>query len=66
MQDTANIRIDASRLPLNLPRTHCLPLVDADVGSVRVLRRHLPEGIFDDDRGIVFIVHHFLEAACHY
>ena len=34
--------------------------------SVRVLRRHLPEGIFDDDRGIVFIAHHFLEAACRY
>ena len=58
MQDTANIRIDANRLPLNPPRTHCLPFVDAGVGSVRVLRRHMPEGIFDDDRGIVVIAHH--------
>ena len=65
-QGTAIIRIDTDRLPLNLLRTNRLPLVDAGVGSVRVLRRHLPEGIFDNDRGIVFIAHHFLEAACRY
>ena len=65
-QGTAIIRIDTDRLPLNLLRTNRLPLVDAGVGSVRVLRRHLPKGIFDDDRGIVFIAHHFLEAACRY
>jgi hypothetical protein len=28
-------------------------LIDTDVGGVRVLRRHLPEGAFDDGRGII-------------
>ena len=60
------IRIDANCLPLDLLRANCLTLVDADIGNVRVLRRHAPEGILDDNGGVMFIAHHFLEAACHY
>ena len=50
----------------NFSRTNRLPLIDTGVDCVRILRRHLPEGVLDDDGGIVFIAHHFLEAACHY
>ena len=28
-------------------------MVDTGVSGVRVLRRHLPEGVLDDDRGII-------------
>ena len=28
-------------------------MIDTDVGGVRVLRRHLTEGAFDDGRGII-------------
>ena len=40
--------------------------IDAGVGGLRILRGHLPERVLDDDRGVMFIAHHFLEAACHY
>ena len=53
LQNLPNICIDADGLQLNFLWANCLPLVDAGVGSVRVLRRHLPEGIFDDDWGVV-------------
>ena len=35
-----------------------LPQVDAGIDRLRILVCHLPEGIFDDDRGIMFIAHH--------
>ena len=38
---------------LNLLRTNRLTLIDAGVGSVRVLRGHLPEGVLDDNGGVV-------------
>ena len=66
LQNLPNICIDADGLPLNFLRANRLPLVDADVGGVRVLGCHLPEGVLDDDRGVVFIAHHFLEATCRY
>ena len=53
LQNLPNICIDADGLPLNFLRANCLPLVDADVGGVWILRGHLPEGILDDDGGII-------------
>ena len=52
-QGTANIRIDTDRLLLDLSRTHCLPLVDTGVDRLGIFCRHLPEGVLDDDRGII-------------
>lgn len=34
-------------------RTNCLPLIDTGISGMGVLRRHLPEGVLDDDRRIV-------------
>ena len=53
LQNLSNICIDADGLPLNFLRANRLPLVDADVGGVRVPGCHLPEGVLDDDRGII-------------
>ena len=52
-QHLVDVGIDTDGLPPDLLRTNCLPLVDTGVGGVRILRRHLPEGIFDDDGGVV-------------
>ena len=54
-QRGSNIHIYADRLLLNLLWTRRLSLVDAGVGGVRVLRRHLPEGKLDNRRGVLFI-----------
>lgn len=59
LQNLPNICIDADGLPLNFLRTNRLPLVDADVGGVWVLGCHLPERVFDDNGGVMFIAHHF-------
>ena len=53
LQNLSDICIHADRLLFDLLRAGRLPLVDADVGGVRVLGCHLPEGVFDDDRGII-------------
>ena len=53
MQDRTDIRIHADGSPPDFPRASRLPLVDAGIGSVRVLGCHLPERIFDDDRGVI-------------
>lgn len=53
LQNLSNICIDADGLPLNFLRANRLPLVDADVGGVRVLGCHLPERIFNDNWGII-------------
>lgn len=45
------IHIDANWLPFNFLRANRLSLIDTDVGGVRVVRRHLPEGAFDDGPG---------------
>ena len=47
------IHIDANWLPFNFLRANRLSLIDTDVGGVRAVRRHLPEGAFDDGRGII-------------
>ena len=52
-QNVSNIFADTNGLPLDFPGTNCLPSVNTGVGSVRVLGCHLPERIFDDDRGII-------------
>ena len=49
----SNICINADRLPIYLLRTNCLPLIDTGISGMGVLRRHLPEGVLDDDRRIV-------------
>ena len=51
--NSANIRMDADRLPLDLRRANCLSLIDAGIECVRILCSHLPERILDDDRGII-------------
>ena len=43
-----------------------LPLIDAGVGGFGTSGGHLPEGVLDDAWGVMFIAHHFLEAACRY
>ena len=53
MQNRVDIHIDADGLPLDLLWANRLPLVDTGVDCVRILRRHLPKRIFDDDRCIV-------------
>ena len=45
--------MDADRLPLNLRRANGLSLIDAGVECVWIFSGHLPERIFDDDRGVV-------------
>ena len=52
-QHLADVGIDADRLPLDFLRTNRLPVVDAGIGSVRVLGGHLPEGILDNDRRVI-------------
>lgn len=53
LQNLSNICIHTDRLPLDLLRANRLSLVDTGVDCVRVLRRHLPEGILDDDGGVI-------------
>lgn len=53
LQNLSNICIHTDRLPLDLLRANRLSLVDTGVDCVRVLRRHLPEGVLDDDWGVV-------------
>ena len=53
LQNLSDICIDADGLPLDPLGANRLPLVDAGIGGVRVFGSHLPEGILDDDRGIV-------------
>ena len=53
LQNLSNICIDADGLPLNFLRANRLPLVDTSVGGVRVLSCHLPEGVLDDDGGVI-------------
>ena len=53
LQNLSDICMDADGLPLNFLRANRLTLVDADIGGVRVLGCHLPEGVLDDDRCIV-------------
>ena len=53
MQNLSNICIHADRLLFDLLRANRLPLVDTGVDCVWILRRHLPEGVFDDDRGVI-------------
>ena len=53
LQNLPDICIHADRLLFDLLRTNRLPLVDTSVGSIRILGCHLPEGVFDDDRGVI-------------
>ena len=53
LQNLSNICIDADRLPLDPLRANCLSLIDTDVGGVRVFGGHLPEGVLNDDGGVV-------------
>ena len=59
-----DIRIDADGLLLNFFRAVCLPLIDTGIDCLRILCGHLPEGIFDDDRGVLFIAHHLKLCFC--
>ena len=64
LQNLPNICIDADGLPLDPMRANRLSLIDTDVDCVRILRRHLPEGVLDDDRCVVFIAHHSNSVSC--
>ena len=66
LQNLPDICMDADGLPLNFLRASRLALVDADVGGVRVLGCHLPEGVLDDDRGVMFIAHRLPQAALNF
>ena len=52
-QYLVDVGIYADRLLLNFLWASCLPLIDTSVGGVWVLRRHLPEGVLNDDWGVV-------------
>ena len=49
----SDIPVNADRLLFNLSRADGLPPVDADVGGFGVSRCHLPEGIFNNSRGVI-------------
>ena len=55
MQNLSNICINADGLLLDFLRTNRLPLIDTNIDGIQVLRRHLPEGVFDDNRRVLFI-----------
>lgn len=59
MQNPSYIPVNTNRLPGNLPRAECFAIIDTDIHRLRIFRRHLPEGILDDPRGVMFIAHHF-------
>ena len=58
-QNMSDVRRDADRPPPNLRGNIGLLLIDTGIGSAPVLQGHLPEGILDDARGVMFIAHHF-------
>lgn len=59
VQHVADVPADADGLALDLAGAGGLAAVDAGIGGLRVLEGHLPEGVFDDDRGVMFIAHPF-------
>lgn len=59
LQHLPNIRIDADRLAADLVWAFGLAVVQAGVSVLMVLKRHLPERVFDDPWGVMFIAHHF-------
>ena len=65
-QDLSNIFIHADRLSPYFFRCICFTLVQTHIKCMRKCVCHLPERIFYNTRRIMFIAHHFLEAACHY
>ena len=48
-----DICIDADGFFADFPGRTGLPQIDANIRSIRPLRRHTPEGVFDDCRGVV-------------
>lgn len=52
-QDLSDVAVDADRLLGDLRQAGCLPAIDAGIDGVLVFGRHLPKGIFDDDRRVV-------------
>ena len=48
LQNRPDISVDADGAIRNRRICKCFPLVDAGVCSIGILRRHLPERIFDD------------------
>lgn len=53
MQNFPHIPINTNRPLLNLLRAHRLSPIDAGVNGVRICVCHLPEGVLDDNRGII-------------
>ena len=53
LQNAADVRIQTDRLTFDLPQASRLALIDTCVNGVGVLRRHLPEGVFDNNRGVI-------------
>ena len=47
VQDISYISVDADRLFFDLVRSICLIVVQAGIGGIRPLVRHLPESKFD-------------------
>lgn len=41
-------------------RAERLPIINTDIRSLRILRHHPPERVFNNPRGIMFIAHHII------
>ena len=52
LEDGADVLCNADGLGLEFPGDVGVRLVHTRVGGQRVLLCHLPEGVFDDDRGV--------------
>ena len=53
IQNAPDIAADAKGPILELLWDVGLLEIDTDIGGVRVVRSHAPEGIFDDPRGVI-------------
>ena len=58
MQNPSDIPVNTDRLPRNPLRADGLPIIDTGIHRLRIIRRHLPERILDEPRGIMFFARH--------
>lgn len=58
-EDMVDVAVKADGPAADLLGAEGLAVVDTAVEGTGVLGGHLPEGIFDDDGGVMFIAHHF-------
>lgn len=58
-QHFSDISVNADGLPLDFFRGEGFAEVDAGVAGIGPAAGHVPEGVFDDAGGVMFIAHHF-------